>query len=471
MRIAFLTTEFAGIGHHDGGLGNYLRRMTRLLAARGHEPEVFLCNAALAPAAEDALAQQDGVPVRHLAGAPVGPAELAGLPAPDEVKLPVFGAWRLAEALAARHAQAPFDAVQVTNCGLPGLFLDVAAPVVMRLSSYEPLLRQALGAARSPGQGALEILERQAILAADAHYAPSRFLADHVRSALRLAVAVIRPPAYLEARPESWDRAWWASVTQNARPYFACLGTLSLLKGADLLAQALPLFWRDCPDVHVHLVGRDAGGHGLWENVKGASLQRLHYHGLQPHARVYPLLADALASVVPARVDNLPNTAIESLLTGTPAVGMRGTSLEELLKDGRGGVLVPPGSPTALADALAQLARMSPQERGALGASGKAFVERELEPNGAADRLVEFAAAARARTAAGRVPRAVRMQALCQDLCLLYQKEWLAPALKSECDRWRRNYENLAGAFPVKQLLWLRRRLARVPDPPKADSR
>jgi hypothetical protein len=35
--------------------------------------------------------------------------------------------------------------------------------------------------------------------------------------------------------------------------------------------------------------------------------------------------------------------------------------------------------------------------------------------------------------------------------------------------RWRNNYRRLAGSFPVRQMLWLRRRLLGIPDPPRED--
>jgi len=67
---------------------------------------------------------------------------------------------------------------------------------------------------------------------------------------------------------------------------------------------------------------------------------------------VYAVLRRAEVAVIPSRVDNLPNTVIESLLFHIPVIGSRGASIDELIEPGKTGELVPIGQPAALADAL-----------------------------------------------------------------------------------------------------------------------
>lgn len=62
--------------------------------------------------------------------------------------------------------------------------------------------------------------------------------------------------------------------------------------------------------------------------------------------------------VVPSRYeDPAPNVVIEALASGTPVVGTRAGGIPELLEDGDGGFLVPPGEPQAIADRVVALAR------------------------------------------------------------------------------------------------------------------
>lgn len=79
-----------------------------------------------------------------------------------------------------------------------------------------------------------------------------------------------------------------------------------------------------------------------------------------PGALSKEVLADAMRRahlfVLPTKADNLPCVVLESLCCGTPVVSMRVNGVPELI-DGTNGLLVPPSSPTALADAIAQCMR------------------------------------------------------------------------------------------------------------------
>lgn len=63
------------------------------------------------------------------------------------------------------------------------------------------------------------------------------------------------------------------------------------------------------------------------------------------------------ASVVlnPSRVDNMPNSLLEALASGVPVVSTNVGGITYLVEDGRTALLVPPGDPTAMADAVLRL--------------------------------------------------------------------------------------------------------------------
>ncbi len=72
-------------------------------------------------------------------------------------------------------------------------------------------------------------------------------------------------------------------------------------------------------------------------------------------------MADAYASadlfVAPSREDNLPNTVLESLATGTPVVAFAVGGIPDLIEDGENGCLVPPGDVGGLTRAMMDLLR------------------------------------------------------------------------------------------------------------------
>jgi hypothetical protein len=61
LRIAFLTSEFISELSDEGGLGNYLNRITQTLKDLGHTPEVFVTSNA-----EPSLIDFNGVRVERV---------------------------------------------------------------------------------------------------------------------------------------------------------------------------------------------------------------------------------------------------------------------------------------------------------------------------------------------------------------------------------------------------------------------
>jgi glycosyltransferase involved in cell wall biosynthesis len=53
--------------------------------------------------------------------------------------------------------------------------------------------------------------------------------------------------------------------------------------------------------------------------------------------------------------DVIPNVLVEAMASGTPVISTRLGSIQELIQDGKNGVLVPPGDPLALAEAIVSL--------------------------------------------------------------------------------------------------------------------
>ncbi len=76
------------------------------------------------------------------------------------------------------------------------------------------------------------------------------------------------------------------------------------------------------------------------------------FSGALPKPQLYTVLRGAAAAIIPSIIDNLPNTAIESLLLGIPVIGTRGASIDELVTDGVTGELVPLHDVTGLAEAM-----------------------------------------------------------------------------------------------------------------------
>jgi len=256
----------------------------------------------------------------------------------------------LARAFDARDRERRFDIVQSTNCSLSGLLLPRRPGLrhLMRMSSSRELWVE--GDARRPRVDDRMVgrFERLAARRADRVYAPSRFLAEHLARSHGLAASVLPPPLLVDAKP-----AERPPIDLPDR-FLLHFGSLMPRKGTEWLARALPLAWAREPGLRMVWAGReiDRGiverARGLW----GERASQVRYAGALARPELYAVLERALASVLPSRVDNLPNTASESLAFSVPVIASRGASLDELIEDGASGALVPIDDVDALAGAL-----------------------------------------------------------------------------------------------------------------------
>jgi glycosyltransferase involved in cell wall biosynthesis len=99
-------------------------------------------------------------------------------------------------------------------------------------------------------------------------------------------------------------------------------------------------------------------GHGRQHDklVSLASSLGLHdriiWAGMRPNHELAPYYNAADVACVPSHMEGVPNTALEALACGIPVVGTRVGGIPEVLTDATG-ILVDPGQPQQLAEALA----------------------------------------------------------------------------------------------------------------------
>jgi len=158
---------------------------------------------------------------------------------------------------------------------------------------------------------------------------------------------VLRPPFALEMEMAS-DPPW--ELPQRYLLYF---GAICPRKGTDVLAAALPIAWQQEPELNMVWAGESWNGAvENYRDIWGEQASQVRWLGYVPKPQLYAVLKRAEAVVIPSRVDNLPNTLIESLLLNIPVIGSLGASIDELIEPGISGELVPIGDSAALAEAM-----------------------------------------------------------------------------------------------------------------------
>jgi glycosyltransferase involved in cell wall biosynthesis len=165
-------------------------------------------------------------------------------------------------------------------------------------------------------------------------------------------------------------------------------------KGHVHLLEALRLLEERGVDVRAALAGGGPLAEVLAAHAAEAGIQdRLEFLGTVSHEDLLAGLssgrwdAAVLPSVVTAsgELEGIPVSLVEAMAAGLPVVGTETGGIPELLRDGAG-ILVPPGNPEALADALQELAG-DVSLRARLGAAGRRRIEEEFAVDAVAGEL------------------------------------------------------------------------------------
>lgn len=354
LRIAFATPEYVTEHHFDGGLSNYLNRVSKVLADLGHDVHVVTLSQQ-----DEAAFERDGVMV-HRVTLKRGWQTLNRL---TRYSLPTTLHWlnfstEVFRKLKQLHRKKPFHLIQYPNyssCGMFSIpFLRTAH--VVRASSYDPASNDLSGLKRNLDLTIVERLQTlQYRLTRNVHV-PSFALQKILLTKVGIHNArVIRSPFYVETN--DWDMSVCERFLQGKK-YLLYFGRFQLHKGFHTLVKALPRFFDRHRDAYAVLVGRDM------ETQLGSSMAafaRAHCRQFADrlillenlrHAQLYPVIERSHLVVLPSLIDNMPNSCLEAMGLGKVVIGTKGTSFEELITDGVNGFLVDPNSPAALADKL-----------------------------------------------------------------------------------------------------------------------
>ena len=351
LRIAFATPEFVTENHFDGGLANYLNRVSQMLAAAGHDVHVVT----LSSTDEEAF-EHEGVMV-HRVMLKRGWQRLNQL---TRYRFTTTLHWlnlsvQVYRKLKQLHRQTPFHLIQYPNYSSCGVFAIplLNATHVVRASSYQPALNNAGGSTRNVDLALTERLELLQYKLTRNAFAPSQAMQKMLAQEVDLHdVPVIRTPFYPEA--QDCDETIYDQFLKS-KEYLLYFGRFQRHKGFHTLVEALPRFLNSYPAAYAVLVGRDMATNGssmaAWARARcGSFAERLIILENLPHRQLYPVIAGARLVVLPSLIDNLPNTGLEAMGFGKVVIGTKGTSFEELITDGVDGFLVPPNDAGMLAE-------------------------------------------------------------------------------------------------------------------------
>jgi len=170
-----------------------------------------------------------------------------------------------------------------------------------------------------------------------------------------------------------------AAGSAAARSGRVSVGTLAVLrpeKAVADLVRAAPLVRARCPAVRFVIWGDGPCRPALERLVRELGLEEvveLRGTTAQPEAA----LRDLDIFVLPSLSEACPNALLETMAMGLPVVATRVGGIPALVEDGRTGLLVPPGDPSALARAIAGLIE-DPVRAAAMAARAREHVRNDF---------------------------------------------------------------------------------------------
>ena len=155
-------------------------------------------------------------------------------------------------------------------------------------------------------------------------------------------------------------------------PVLGIIARLSDVKGHDVLVRSFQRVIARFPEAQLLIAGQ-----GKEENALKRLVRTLN---LEEHVRFYPLVEQASGLlalfdvfVMPSRQEGLGLAIMEAQACGVPVVASRVGGIPDLIADRRTGILVPPGEPELLAEAIVTVLSDGKLAR-TIGANAREFI-------------------------------------------------------------------------------------------------
>lgn len=241
-----------------------------------------------------------------------------------------------------------------------------------------------------------EYLEGNALAVCKAIAAPSRYVLElsMAHYGITGALSMTLPNSIFPK--EKMD---YATLGQRARNSILFVGHYSLLKGGDVVLDAFSELIRRGHDVFLTFVGHDNGivdsaGNKRFitetlEALPEGTRTRVRYMGVLSQAEIDQLRQEHAIAVVASRAEIFCYAVLESLASGVATIATEVGGIPEILRQGQNGMLVQPGDPIALADAVQRLFE-NPALCEQLGSEGYADVIERFSPVRIAGDLISF---------------------------------------------------------------------------------
>jgi len=354
MRICFVTID-SHVSGNGGGIASYVRTISQALIARGHIVHVVTFGKSAR------TWEKDGVHIHEVAKPQIHWYMHRLLPIGKEWALPVreiewsHALWREVRKIVDRER---IDLIETTEMGnYWRRFLRNLPPIVVRAHGNSLAIKKSY-ARPNLAEGLDRWLELLGMAGIAAVTAPSQFAARSIQAELSnttIPVHVIPNP--LDQTIECNARNW--KPQYKTGPHILLYtGRIEYCKGTLTLLEALPHIIKEIPDVKLVIAG------GRHPTISDEMLRRytsaIHPNNLlllghQPMSELIEWYKRAAVFVMPSYYETFGISVIEAMAFGLPVVATTAGALPEVVEDGGTGIIVEPGNPEILAEAITRL--------------------------------------------------------------------------------------------------------------------
>ena len=241
------------------------------------------------------------------------------------------------------------DIVQSINTYGIALFRKKKIPYIVRISAFMPLYiganMQNFELNRWIDYNRIDLgLEVMACKAADYLVAPSTYIKKIMEAKTNKTVHVIEGPVYIESSSIKKEDEIFIG-----KQYLLTYGILAFRKSIHLVAQIIDDVLDEFPDFMYVLAGKDKeliiNGDKVWASqfiyskIKRNKKRFIYLGEVSERSRMFAIIENAYACILPTRTDNLPNTVSEAMTLGKIVISSDKTSVEQLITDGYNGFL------------------------------------------------------------------------------------------------------------------------------------
>ncbi len=380
MVILFVSPHYEQKGESPkGGVNMYMRRVTGALKDFGHTPMI------LTSGTKDMHYMENGIEIFyvHSAGSHFKADCLRTLANVFYSSLAVNR--KISELIHTRN----IDIIQFSSIQSWPILYFGRIPAVMRLSDYDKLYYTDY-----PNKTIASVyafLQRLAAKRCAAVFAPSNVHANAFAKDIHRKVAVIESPFCNECC--EYDDSIYRNRL-SGKKYVLFFGRLSVTKGILVIAKILEQFLRLNPEYSFVCCGIEQKGYKenlarVLKRSAGKHQERFIYMKALPHVSLYPIVEHADFVIFPSLSENFSNACMEAMHFEKVVIGTDGASFEQLIDDGKSGLLCMPGDSESLLDKMNQAAAMKEEQKAEMGRRAKERIDK-LAPEYAVKELVRF---------------------------------------------------------------------------------